>query len=308
MRTILKTLKTMRGPTSIRLVAIGTGLTSRGIMINAYIIPPKHLTQLNNKCYATMCRAFTMSNIRSTTVQRPVFSSTVSSNTRLFSSLFDDNNNNNNKKKKGLLSKLANKAKSFVPTRWLSEKDVEKQASIERSRLARNEINDSITTMLKDAPLGIRMMGKLIIPIVSKLAQTIREQGQIMNDVLNEAKELIINDDKAVSVLGSSIKVGSPFSQSSSSTSINGRSTTKIQTSFPVQGSLQSGTASVVSAVTGDNPPKIESLTLDVSGRVYSIGLIKSAGGPDVFSGKTSVVGKNMARKGDIIDAEFVDK
>lgn len=286
-----------------RIAAIGTSLSCKGLLLNAFTIPSNRFMKSNIIYHTKICRTFTVSN----TIHRPLFISQDKSNIRLFSSLFDDNNNNKNKKE-GVLSKIKVKAKSFLPKSWLSEEDNKKQASIERKKQSKKEINSSLNTMLKDAPLAIRMMSKLVIPLVSKMAETFREQGEIISNVLYEAEELIQNDDQAISVLGIPIKVGTPFSQSSGSSSINGISATKIQVSFPVQGSYQSGIATVVAASDGDTAPKIENVTIEVSGRRYSISLIKSAGGYDTFSGKTSVVGKNKVRKGDIIDAEFVDK
>merc|ERR1719437_140076 len=170
-----------------------------------------------------------------------------------------------------------------------------------------SSLSNNMNTLLKDAPLGIRMMGKLVAPLVSSMAETFREQSEIIGDVLYEAEELILGDDTARSVLGGTINVGAPFSQSSSSSSINGVTTAKIQASFPVQGEYSSGVATVVASSGGSGKPDIESLVLEVMGRRYSIGLIKSAGG-DVYSGQASVVGKKKVRKGDIIDAEFVEK
>merc|ERR1719437_416494 len=263
-------------------------LSCRGLLLNAYVIPTNRMISTN--------RAF--SNTRGITIQRPL----IQSNTRLYSSLF-----NNNNKKEGFLTKLADKAKSLVPKSWLSKEDQKKQAAIERKKEMKNELSNNMNTLLKDAPLGIRMMGKLVAPLVSSMAETFREQSEIIGDVLYEAEELILGDDTARSVLGGTINVGAPFSQSSSSSSINGVTTAKIQASFPVQGEYSSGVATVVASSGGSGKPDIESLVLEVMGRRYSIGLIKSAGG-DVYSGQASVVGKKKVRKGDIIDAEFVEK
>ena len=273
-------------------------ISCRGLLLNAFVIPTNRLV------HNTICTNRAFSNIRGciSTIQSPLVKDN-NTNTRLYSSLF----NNNDDKKDGILTKLKDKAKSYLPKKWLSEKDQKKQASIERKREMKNELNSSLNTLLKDAPLAIRMMGKLVAPLVSTMAETFREQGEIISDVLYSAEELILGDDTARNVLGSSIQVGAPFSQSSNSSSINGVTTAKIQVSFPVQGQYQSGIATVVASSAGNTKPNIESLMLEVLGQRYSIGLIKSAGG-DVYSGQASVVGKKKVRKGDIIDAEFVDK
>ena len=217
--------------------------------------------------------------------------------TRLYSSFRGGND-----EKEGFLSKIANKAKSVLP---FLKSEKEAKAAIERKQV-KNEVKGGIDTMLKDAPLGVRMMGKMIAPIIgsvaSNLAEAAAEQGRQMEELLNEAQTLIMLDDQAVQLLGEPIQVGSPFSQSSSTTTINGNTTKNIQASFQVGGSYGSGIATMVA-----NEAGISNLTLQAGGR--SFGINTNTIGRSVNSGRSENLGRNTNfGKDDIIDAEFVEK
>lgn len=217
--------------------------------------------------------------------------------TRLYSSFRGGNDED-----EGFLSKMAKKAKSVLP---FLKSEKETKAAIERKQV-KSEVKGSIDTMLKDAPLGIRMMGKMIAPIIgsvaSNLAEAAAEQGRQMEDLLNEAQTLIMLDDQAVQLLGEPIQVGSPFSQSSSTMSINGKTTKNIQASFQVGGSYGSGIATMVA-----NEAGISNLTLQAGGRTFRVNINTS--GRSTYSGQSANLGKNTNfGKDDIIDAEFVEK
>ena len=222
---------------------------------------------------------------------------TSTDKTRLYSSFRGGND-----EEEGFLSKIANKAKSVLP---FLKSEKETKAAIERKQV-KNEVKGGIDTMLKDAPLGVRMMGKMIAPIIgsvaSNLAEAAAEQGRQMEELLNEAQTLIMLDDQAVQLLGEPIQVGSPFSQSSSTTTINGKTTKNIQASFQVGGSYGSGIATMVA-----NEAGISNLTLQAGGR--SFGINTNTIGRSVNSGRSENLGRNTNfGKDDIIDAEFVEK
>jgi hypothetical protein len=188
----------------------------------------------------------------------------------------------------------------------------------------KQDVSSSIDTMLKDAPLGVRMMGKMVKPLISSvvgnLAQAMEEQTQSMNEVLDNARDLIVRDGRAIEFLGEPIEVGSPFSQSSSSMSVNGKTSSSIQATVEVRGSRGTGVATI-SATDG----QIQTLNLNVAGRNIPIDTIPSANASadswtssqsppssQSFSGSKSKrsdgLGKNSMGDDNIIDVEFVDK
>ena len=188
-----------------------------------------------------------------------------------------------------------------------------------------------LTHIFKDAPLGVRMMGKMIKPLVGNLvgnlAQAMEDQNRAMEDLMNDAKYYIAADSNAMRSLGldsnGTIEVSAPFSQSSSTVSINGKTESRIQASFQVISTSSRGMGGGVATMSAVNG-SIDSLYLNVNGRNVLIDTTKSAGSSasyDSSSGQTIVddfdwkakkasngIGKNHNRKGDVIDAEFVDK
>eukprot|EP01083_Nonionella_stella_P068428 181654_1 len=194
---------------------------------------------------------------------------------------------------------------------------------ITKKEQTKQDVSSSIDTMLKDAPLGVRMMGKMVKPLISSvagnLAQAMEEQTRSMNEVLDNARDLIVRDGRAIEFLGEPIEVGSPFSQSSSSISVNGKTSSSIQANVEVRGSRGTGVATI-SATDG----QIQSLNLNVAGRNIPIDTIPSANASadswtsssssssQSFVGSKSKrsdgLGKNSMGDDNIIDVEFVDK
>ena len=211
-----------------------------------------------------------------------------------------------------MLEKAADKVKSavpdgvkkFLPSKWFRT-DEEKRAAIERKR-RQDEISGALDQTLKDAPLGVRLMGKAAGKIFSKvasgLAETMEEQSRQMEDLLQDARSYIVADGMASSVLGEPITVGMPFSQSSSTSVINGAKSVNIQASFEAAGSRSAGVATMVANGNG-----IQRLRLDVAGRSFEV---DTRGGrpPSNVGGGGYVSGQSSPnKKGDIIDAEIID-
>ena len=219
--------------------------------------------------------------------------------TRLFSSSNSDN--------AGILSKLKGAAKSILPKKWF-QTDEEKQAALERKRV-KQEVKGSIQQVLKDAPLPVKMLGGMIAPLLSSVMSTVAEQvgeqQRAMDALLEDARVYLVRDFVASQALGEPITVSAPFSQSSSTVMINGKTTTNIQATFNVMGSKSSGVARMDATEAG-----ITSLVLDVNGRPIRVNISSSSGsevGDSSYYKKTSL-GKNPKNAGDIIDVEFVEK
>lgn len=281
---------------TLQLAALGSSLV-KGLLESAYIRPltigkrAKRIVNMNpNRCG----------------VSSSYICNSDMTKLRLFTSLFDDNNKG--KKESGFLSKIVEKSKSLLPDSWFSKKTQQKDNAASQILGIRNEdakdIERGISALLKDTPFPIRIFGRMISPLVSSMADQISEQTRLLDDVLDEAQNMILSDSKAAMALGgSAIKFGSPFSQSSSTVSINGKSTTNINASFPARGPDSSGVVSV--SASGS---KIESLTLEVAGRYYYIDLATKNQYSSGFT-STKSFDKNMnIREDNIIDAEFVEK
>eukprot|EP00568_Trieres_chinensis_P002899 CAMPEP_0183309678 /NCGR_PEP_ID=MMETSP0160_2-20130417/25476_1 /TAXON_ID=2839 ORGANISM="Odontella Sinensis, Strain Grunow 1884" /NCGR_SAMPLE_ID=MMETSP0160_2 /ASSEMBLY_ACC=CAM_ASM_000250 /LENGTH=298 /DNA_ID=CAMNT_0025473739 /DNA_START=208 /DNA_END=1104 /DNA_ORIENTATION=- len=208
-------------------------------------------------------------------------------------------------KEKGFLEKAADAAKSILPSNWFKTEE-QKKAQLARKRTER-EIKGGLSEVLKDAPLPVRMMGGLLGSVASKavagLAETMEEQRRTMEGLLEDARSLIASDFNVAGALGEPVSVGNPFSQSSSTSSINGRTTTRVQASFPVSGSIGEGIATMVADGEG-----IQQLSVNVGGRTFNVNPSGSGSGQISGSvmGGTKRMGRN-ARDGDVIDAEIID-
>ena len=225
--------------------------------------------------------------------------------------LFSNDNNNNDKKKSGGGGFLVKVAKSILPKSW-TQSEEERRMELRRKEV-RDEVSGGLQSLLKDAPFPVRMMGSMMAPLVSgmasSLAETMKDQQEQMQQLLDDARGYIVADPLAVEQLGGDpIVVQPPFSQSSSTSSINGKTTTQIQASFPVQGRAQQGIATMTASQSG-----IQQLTLQVGGRNMNIQLSRkgsfgSGASSSTSSSSSSGLGRNRINNDDIIDAEFVEK
>ena len=227
--------------------------------------------------------------------------------TRLFSSRrgYDwDPDEDQPKKEKNA---LAEKVKSLVPDSvkkvlgW-NRSDDEKRAALQRKR-RQNEISGALDQSLKDAPLGVRLLGKAAGKIFSKvasgLAESMEEQSRQMEELLQDARSYIVNDSSASNLLGDPIAIGAPFSQSSSTSVINGAKTVIVQASFEVSGPRSSGIATMVANESG-----VQRLRLDVAGQSFEV---DTRGGRRIGGDGRGNASKTGPKKGDIIDAEIID-
>lgn len=189
-------------------------------------------------------------------------------------------------------------AKSVLPASWFQSEE-EKKAAIERKKV-QEEISGGLDQMLKDAPLPIRMFGKMVGPLMSNmmsgLAETMAEQQQSVDAIMKQARGYIENDPQVKGALGEPVSVSAPFSQSSSSSSINGRTSTRVRLAFQVSGTIGTGIAQLEADETG-----IRSIEVQTNMQ-RSIGVNLSSGRGNKFTSGTSW------DDGDIIEAEIVDK
>lgn len=205
-----------------------------------------------------------------------------------------------------LLAKGAEKVKSLLPFGISGKSDEEKRADIIKKE-RKEEITGGISTLLKDLPLPIRMMGRMVSPLLARAAEEIAEQSQQAQDVFEEARIRLINDPYLAESLGEPIQVGQPFSQSSSTVVINGQRSATVRASFPVAGTRgRSGIATLES-----NNGNIRSLTVNVNGRTLSVGSSRGRGGgggggaAGIYnSSKTTT----KSRDDNIIEAEIIEK
>ena len=215
----------------------------------------------------------------------------------------------------GFLSKIGKKVSSFLGGPQ-SEEDKQKAAAIERKKQVKDQVSGGIDEMFKGAPLGVRMLGNMVIkPLLGSVASTLAEgmasQAQMMEKVMDDAQTLIMNDRAVVDALGVPIQISNtPFSQASSSISVNGQTQSRIELATNVSGSKGSGIARIVA-----NGDSISQLLIESSdGRLFNVDVTlssssrswsSSSGRSFTSSSFSSTTTKN---DNDIIEAEIVEK
>jgi hypothetical protein len=127
----------------------------------------------------------------------------------------------------------------------------------------------------------------------------LQQEAQQVEDLMEQARGHIRADPAVMAALGEPLQLQAPFSQSSSSTNINGQLTKQVQASFVVQGTMQQGIATLTATERG-----IQQISMKVNdGRVLNVSLSRRK---DEM--KRPSLGKNPINKNDIIDVEFVEK
>jgi hypothetical protein len=121
--------------------------------------------------------------------------------------------------------------------------------------------------------------------------------------VVEQAASLLSQDSTVQSLLGPNLRYGRPFSQSSRTTSINGRMTSTTQANFEVWGSQGQGVASATSS-NGD----LLGLGLEVGGRLYSFNTSTSTtrSGAKTRQQQSSSSARRRTKTGDSVDAEIL--
>jgi Cytochrome oxidase complex assembly protein 1 len=212
------------------------------------------------------------------------------------------NNRNNNSDEDSFLDKAKNLAKSFLPTKWFQSQE-EKEAEAERKRV-KKAVKSEIKQLFKDAPLPLRMLGGMVGPILGGLASNLAEAAatqQELSEVVYQRAVANIQADGAVSdAMGDPVIVGRPFSQSSSSSSINGATTTRVELAFEVSGSRRRGVGRVVSSGKGSDA-QLQVLEVQVNGKVISVSTSRKPSAKSRYPSSPS-------NDDNVIEAEIVGK
>jgi hypothetical protein len=229
-----------------------------------------------------------------TRVPTPVFAPLYKR--RYASSHFGTNWNNNEKKKKTFLSNIFDKAKE-VGSKYLPAVFGQPSEQQRKKALVRREIDESVGALFQNTPFGA--VGKAIVrPLLQTMATAFEEQAQSVQQIIDQAKGLIVQDERLTRKLTGgrgTVQTAAPFSQSSSSAYINGRQTSEIGASFEVFGQGSSGVATVLA-----NNGAIKSLYVIIDGVRYNVDLTQRS--------SRSTANLQGDSSDNIIDAEFVEK
>jgi hypothetical protein len=242
----------------------------------------------------------------SSAVSRPSYTApTTSTATRLYFSSplrqrSSNSPNNNNNDDGGILAQIGNAVKSVLPTKWFGTD--EEKAALARKKEVKDQVKGSVDDLLRGAPLGVRMMGKMISPLMGSLASTLAEgmaeQQRTTESVMDDVRQYLLSDIYVMDALGTPIQIGAPFSQSSSTTSINGRTQTRIELAMNVAGTRRTGIARVVATESG-----VAQIIVEAGGKVFNVNLSRKGRPPSA-----NFRGSSGGDDGTIIEAEIIDK
>ena len=223
----------------------------------------------------------------------------------------EDEDEDDKKGRFGFRRAVKRVARKVLPTKWFRSK--KEKLEIERKKEVKSKIQGELNDLLKGAPLPIRTFVKYAVaPMLGKLASKVAEgveaQRKTMEKILDDTRSYLLNDDEITNLLGVPIQLGTPFAQSSSSASINGRRQTRIEFSLEVSGPKNNGVVRVLA--TGEG---IGQLLVESTGKIYNIDISSKGGGrkkkkKKVGRGSSSPKSNWNNDKGQIIDAEIVDK
>lgn len=168
---------------------------------------------------------------------------------------------------KSVLEKATEKVKSLLPGRFWAKDDETRKGELERRR-ERMELRREMKQTFRGAPFPIRVVGNMI---TSRVGNAMGKEGRKVEVLLRDAQRLIGADEAVWAALGEPIMTGRVFSQSSSTATVNGKKSMKVEASFEVHGSRKSGVAMMVA--NKYQKGGITALRVRVGGRSYGIGV-----------------------------------
>ena len=224
--------------------------------------------------------------------------------------------------------------KAVLPKRWTQSKE-ERQMQLTKTSL-KNDIHGNLTQILKDAPRSVRILGKVLIPVISGIAASATNQLQsqnqtikgLVNEQIKEVKrefqeqfeeenrkkrriDLLLSDAKIYSMadptareaLGEPIVDISFISQCSNTVMINGSTSTFIPLfQFFVVGSKDQGFVTMKATDNG-----ITSMSISMPNRSELIYITPSTSSTGILKGlEARLKESSIYAPDDIIDVELI--
>ncbi len=143
---------------------------------------------------------------------------------------------------------------------------------------------DGLDALLKDAPLPVKLIGGMLKPLAGMMGDMIAEGAEDANDLLAEAGSALRSDPQVRDLLGSDVEIGAVFSSMSSN--VNGVKTMQLQAQCA--GSKGSGVCAIRGGGTGS--AAVESIQVQVGGRVITVGSLRGSGGGSSGGGADGVI------------------
>jgi len=193
--------------------------------------------------------------------------------------------------------------------------------------IQQEQIKSTIEKVFKDAPLPLRLMSKLVAPMISKIGANLASQQEEITGVINEGKTLIIKDQTLYNILSSdssAITASPPIQQSSQSMNVNRESKSYTNIKFIINGDKSEGVVDLTSqngniqklVVSFDGYAPYDVLAASAStnssrlrDKASKSERIKSFDDWGNYIGKKAKTSDTFAKEksGDKVDAEYID-
>jgi len=170
----------------------------------------------------------------------------------------------------------------------------------DKKKKKEDALTTGLDTLLKDAPLPVKIMGSLIKPLVGQLGSMIAEGQADGDELLAEAQSALRGDPRVASIMGEGIEVGAVFSTASSSSNVNGIVNKDIRLQAQCTGARGSGVVAIRGVSDGAGGVQVISLQLQAGGQVIEVPTLRGGGGNGGMSSAGSSGG------GDVIDVEVM--
>ena len=99
-----------------------------------------------------------------------------------------------------------------------------------------SETDTLLDQMFKDAPLPVRVFGGLFKGVAGLATEAMKSAASDIDRIKDMVKRTVSMDPEIVKELGGEIDLEAPFSQSFSSSSINGRTSKRVALQMPIRG------------------------------------------------------------------------
>eukprot|EP00613_Pedinella_sp_CCMP2098_P078827 CAMPEP_0171948218 /NCGR_PEP_ID=MMETSP0993-20121228/65103_1 /TAXON_ID=483369 /ORGANISM="non described non described, Strain CCMP2098" /LENGTH=251 /DNA_ID=CAMNT_0012592233 /DNA_START=49 /DNA_END=804 /DNA_ORIENTATION=- len=141
-----------------------------------------------------------------------------------------------------------------------------------KDKKPKSELEQLVDTQFKNSgPLGM-LMGGAVKGLAKVVAKGFEESQQDVAKVADMTERLLRMDGEVGVVLGGDVRVGAPFSQGTSSSSINGITTKNLQVAMPVQGTNIQGIVSVQASQAGAGELALGAVFVEAGGRRIEVG------------------------------------
>jgi hypothetical protein len=152
-------------------------------------------------------------------------------------------------------------------------------------------LSQGFDTLLKDAPLPVKLAAGLMKPLVGALESAIEQSQEDADALLAEAQGALRADQRVTALLGTDVTIGSVFSTASSSSSINGKVQKSVNLQCQCAGSMGTGVVAISGRSDDKGNVSVDQLQVQAGGQVFAVQTLRGGpGGGAGASGSNGII------------------